>query len=150
MGVGELSMLIVTRHHTSFPVVDDVGRLIGTVGVEQLRDAQPDMPVWQVMSTRVQTIPEHAGALDAFRLMGRFDCPRLIAVDPAGRMTGIVSDADLARAIQVRMMGFQVVNPTPAQVQRAGAGFSPSPSGLGFGYTHADVPRDPQRYARPL
>jgi len=45
------------------------------------------------------TIPEHAGALDAFRLMGRLDCPRLIVVDPAGRMTGIVSEGDLVRAI---------------------------------------------------
>jgi len=94
--------------------------------------------------------PEHAGALDAFRLMGRLDCPRLIVVDPAGRMTGIVSEGDLVRAIQVRMMGFQVVNPTSVQVQRAVAGISPSPAGLGFGYTHADAPRDPQRYARPL
>jgi Zn-dependent protease len=150
MSVGELSMLFVTQHKTSFPVVDDVGRLIGTIGVEQLRDAHPEMPVWQAMSTRVQTIPEHAGALDAFRLMGRLDCPRLIVVDSAGRMTGILSESDLARAIQVRMMGFQVANPTPVQVQRVAAGFSPSPSGLGFGYTHADAPRDPQRYARPL
>jgi Zn-dependent protease/CBS domain-containing protein len=149
MTAGELSTRIVSQHHASFPVVDDLGRLIGTVGVEQLQGAHPEMPVWQAMSTRVQTIPQHAGALDAFHLMGRFDCPRLIVVDGAGRMVGILSQADLARAIQVRMMGFQVVNPTPVQVQRA-AGFSPSPGGWGFGYTHADAPRDPQRYARPL
>jgi Zn-dependent protease len=155
MPVGELTRWIVAQHHPSFPVVDDLGRLIGTVGVEQLRGAHPEMPVWQVMSTQVHTVPQHAGALDAFRLMGRLNAPRLVVVDDDGRMVGILSQADLARAIQVRMMGFQVVNgddgaPVQVQVQRAAPFYGPSPQQAGFGYTNGDAPRDPQRYARPL
>ena len=157
MPVGELSRLIVAQHHQSFPVVDDVGRLIGTVGVEQLRGAHPEMPVWQAMTTQIHSIPQHAGALDAFRVMGELEAPRLIVLDDVGRMVGIISQADLMRAVQVRMMGFQVANPTPLQVQvqraaspGAAAGFSPSQPVTGFGYTPADAPRDPERYARPL
>jgi Zn-dependent protease/predicted transcriptional regulator len=156
MPVGELTRWIVAQHHQSFPVVDDLGRVIGTVGVEQLRGAHPEMPVWQVMSTQVQTVPQHAGALDAFRLMGRMASPRLVVLDDDGRMVGILSQADLARAIQVRMMGFQVVNPNdgtpiPVQVQRVGAPiYTTSAQQAGFGYTNGDAPRDPQRYARPL
>ena len=151
MPVGELTRWIFAHHHQSFPVVDDLGRMIGTVGVDQLRGAHPEMPVWQAMSTQVHTIPHHAPALDAFHVMGRLGTPRLVVLDDAGRMAGILSQADLARAVQVRMTGFQVVNgpPVPVQVQRAG-GFAPSPSSSAFGYTGVDAPRDPQRYARPL
>jgi CBS-domain-containing membrane protein len=155
MPAGELSRLIVAQHHQSFPVVDDLGRLIGTVGLEQLRGAHPEMPVWQAMTTQIHSIPQHAGALDAFRVMGRLEAARLIVLDEVGRMVGIISQADLMRAVQVRMMGFQVANPVQVQVQRApspaaAAGFSPSQPVAGFGYTHADAPRDPERYARPL
>jgi CBS domain-containing protein len=160
MPVGELTRWIVAQHHQSFPVVDDLGRVIGTVGVEQLRGAQPQMPVWQVMSTQVHTVPQHAGALDAFRLMSRLGSPRLVVLGDTGQMVGILSQADLARAIQVRMMGFQVVNadndapPIPVQVQRTTAAppsfYGTSPQQAGFGYTNGDAPRDPQRYARPL
>jgi Zn-dependent protease len=161
MPVGELTRWIVAQHHQSFPVVDDTGRVIGTVGVEQLRGAHPEMPVWQAMATQVHTIPQTAGALDAFRLMARLDAPRLVVLGDDGRMVGIVSQADLARAIQVRMMGFQVAStneaagpPIPVQVQRVGPAAPPSygtsPQQAGFGYTNGDAPRDPQRYARPL
>jgi predicted transcriptional regulator len=161
MPVGELTRWIVAQHHQSFPVVDDTGRVIGTVGLEQLRGAHPEMPVWQAMSTQVHTVPQTAGALDAFRLMARLGTPRLVVLDPDGRMVGILSQADLARAIQVRMMGFQAVNnneagsPIPVQVQRAGPAAPPpfygtSPQQAGFDYTNGDASRDPQRYARPL
>jgi CBS domain-containing protein len=153
MPVGELTRWIVAQHHQSFPVVDDLGRVIGTVGVEQLRGAHPEMPVWQVMSTQVHTVPQHAGALDAFRLMTRLDTPRLVVLGDDGRMVGLLSQADLARAIQVRMMGFHVANPTPisVQVQRVAPPiYGTSPQQAGFDYTNGDAPRDPQRYARPL
>ena len=110
------------------------------------------MPVWQAMSTQVHTITEYAGALDAFRLMSQADTPRLVVLDDAsGRMVGIVSQADLMRAIQVRMMGFQVVSPTPVQVQvqRATNG-TDSPPVSAFGYTDPDARRNSERYARPL
>jgi Zn-dependent protease len=126
--VGDLSRYVVTQHHTSFPVVDERGRLIGTIGVEQLRTARPDMLVWQAMSTDVRTIAETAGALEAVNAMGRNETDRLIVVDDAGEMTGILTQADLARAIQVRMMGFQVApagEPTTVTVQRAPSPYAP-------------------------
>ncbi|HEY7115960.1 MAG TPA: site-2 protease family protein [Tepidisphaeraceae bacterium] len=153
MTLGELSTYVISQHHQSFPVVDDQGRLIGTVGIETMRRARPDTPIWQVMSSQIQTVSEHASALDAFGRMARTESPRLVVLDDGGQMVGIISQADLMRAIQVRLSGFQAVNappPTPVQAQRV-AIFSRSPTVGPSGYTEAhDADRDSERYARPL
>jgi Zn-dependent protease/predicted transcriptional regulator len=118
--VGQLSAFIMTHHHLNFPVVDDQGRLIGTVGVEQMQNVHPDTPVWQVMSTQTFTIPEKAGALESFMQMSRKQADRLIVLDDAGQISGIISKADLLRAIQVRM-----VNQEPGQTQATRYGQQP-------------------------
>lgn len=151
---GELSQYVFMQPALNFPVVDETGRVIGTVGVEQLRDVHPETPVWRVMSTQVQTIAEGATALDAFKEMGRDGAAGLLIVlDEAGRMADVVTQADLTRAIQARMLGFQAVQGTGASPIRGpgGAGtFAPySPAALP-GYTGDNGARDPERYARPL
>jgi Zn-dependent protease len=159
MPVGYLSGHILAERHHSFPVVDDQGRLLGTVGMEELRGAHPDAPVWQVMTSQVPTIGEDADALDAYKRMSLAESPRLIVTDGLGAMIGLLTHADINRAIQVRQMGFQVAGApaagqpvTPVSVHRVPppTAFSPYPPVSPFGYTRAHAPRDPERHARPL
>jgi Zn-dependent protease len=123
--VGELAPYVLGQHRDSFPVVDDRGRLIGTIGVEQMQRVHPATPAWQAMEPTVLTINERASALDAFQRMSEADAHRLVVVDnqAGGAMVGTVSRSDLSRAIQMRMAGLQVAQGalpvTPVQVQRA-------------------------------
>src|SRR5207248_1934582 len=148
MSVGELAHFIFTAGHNSFAVADDHGRIIGTIGPEQIQNVHPQTPIWQAMTSPFQTISEHADALDAFARMTRGEAPRLMVVDDAGQMIGVLSQADLLRAAQMRAAGFQTVSqPQPISAQPVIPPYAPTAP---FGYTPADAPRDPQRYARPL
>ena len=122
--VGQLSSYIFGQPHASFPIADEQGRVIGTVGTEQLQNLHPATPLWQVMSTQILAIPEHASALEAFALMNQNNLPRLIVLNDFGQLTGLITMSDLLRAIQQRMS-----NPNPSQpptsvhVQRAAGAF---------------------------
>lgn len=119
-----------------------------------------DVPV--NLYTPLPAIPESATALDAFRLMGQTEAPALIATDATGQPVGVLTQADLQRAIQMRMAGFQTPSPpaspnpsgpaTPVKVTRVHpqTPFSPYPPVGPFGYTPGHAPGDPQRHARPL
>jgi CBS domain-containing protein len=102
MSVGELLGLMMRHRHVGFPVVED-GRLAGTIDLRQVQGAPPDATVGTVMSRTPSTIPQDAPALDAFMKMGRTGFGRLIALDPTGRMAGIITKTDLMRAIQVKL-----------------------------------------------
>jgi Zn-dependent protease len=125
--VGELYRHMLVERHKGFPVVDRDGRLIGMVDMRQLQGVDPATPVWQVMSTDVLGINERASALDAFTQISRSDTGRLIVFDDANRMVGIVTQRDLMRAIQVRMMGFEGWESAGAAVRHAAGPFSPPP-----------------------
>jgi len=116
--VGQLSDYMLTHHLLGFPVVDQQGRLIGTVGVEQLQNAHPDAPIWQVMSSQILTIAENATALEAFTQMSQHNFARLIVMNEAGQIAGIITKSDLIRVIQVRMAHQQMVQPQQVYVQR--------------------------------
>ncbi len=119
MTLRQLSSFIMMNHHSGMPVADEQGRLIGTVGVEQMRNAHPETPVWQVMSTEVMSISEQAGALEAFAQMSQSRLDRLIVPNDAGQIAGMISKDDLMRAIQVRMFNQQAgQTPAPPYVQQ--------------------------------
>lgn len=118
MTLRQLSSFIMMNHHSGMPVVDEQGRLIGTVGIEQMQNAHPETPVWQVMSTEVMSIFEQAGALKAFAQMSQSRLDRLIVLNDAGQIAGMISKDDLMRAIQVRMFNQQSgQTPAPPYVQ---------------------------------
>jgi CBS domain-containing protein len=100
--VADVLGLMVREHHLGFPVLDD-GQLVGMVDLKQVQGVPPETPVAQVMNRRLSTIDEDAPALDAFTKMGRTGFGRLIAVDRARRMVGIITKTDLMRAIQIRL-----------------------------------------------
>jgi CBS domain-containing protein len=102
MTVGALLGLMMQHRHVGFPVVEN-GRLLGTIDLRQVQGVRPETPVSAVMSRTLSAIPEDAPALDAITKMGRSGFGRLVVVDPAGRMSGIITKTDLMRAIQVRL-----------------------------------------------
>jgi CBS domain-containing protein len=87
------------------PVVDDVDgyRLEGVItdrdiAVRAAAEGE-DMTMAQVgkfMSRHVSTVPEHASMRDVFTVMKRERVRRVPVVDGAGRLVGIIAQADLA------------------------------------------------------
>jgi Zn-dependent protease/predicted transcriptional regulator len=150
MTVDQLSRHILAEHHVGFPVIDEQGRLIGTIGVEQLQNVHPDTPIWQVMNTQILSVPETTSAVAALKLMGQNDAARLIILNDAGQMSGILTRNDLMRAVQVRMTNLQPAGQSPAPNYVQPPLFPPYPPPAPLGYTDLNAPRDPQRHARPL
>jgi Zn-dependent protease/CBS domain-containing protein len=111
MSVLELVQKMLQERHLGYPVLDSRGALVGLItltDIQKLKDAgrsEAGVTVGEIMSTEVNTISQRASALAAFQQMAVNNFGRLIVVDAAGRMTGILSKTDLVRAVQVRMAG---------------------------------------------
>ncbi len=88
----------MARHGVSgFPVLDDVGRLVGIVTRRDLKAATPATPVREVMSTNLVTAPEGVSRDEALALMIGRRVEKLPLVDSAdaGRLTGLITVKDL-------------------------------------------------------
>jgi Zn-dependent protease len=130
--VGDLLRYMLAERHKGFPVVDQNGHMVGMVEMSQLYGVDPATPVWQVMTTEVLGINHRASALDAFTQMSQSNVGRLIVFDDQNNMAGIITQHDLLRAIQVRMMGLDRRGgaPSPMAVRHAPGPFSPPPDFL--------------------
>src|SRR5258706_7147091 len=87
----------------------------------------------------VPAISHRASAFDAFTLMAGNNIGWLVVLDDEGRMAGIITQADLMRAIQARRTGFEVAQAPPDYVQRPAGDFTPYPSSRNFVYTPVDA-----------
>jgi CBS domain-containing protein len=105
MRLGDLIAKMLQERHLGYPVVDGSGRLAGMVDLTDIQGLGADVPVRQVMTQEVATIPERASALEAFQMMSRNNFRRLVVVGARRDMVGIVSKTDLVRAVQVRVVG---------------------------------------------
>lgn len=89
------------------PVLDEAGRLAGILTdrdacMAAYTQGRPlhEISVADAMSKVVTTIGPDAGIRDALDLMRRKEVRRLPVVDAQGRLVGILSMADFARAVQ--------------------------------------------------
>lgn len=88
-------------------VVGRRGRLLGVVTTRDVRRVSrsrwPETPVGRAMvpAERVRTVPRSATTLDALELMGREGVGQLPVVEDGG-VVGVVTRADIARALQTR------------------------------------------------
>jgi Zn-dependent protease len=107
--VAELAQAMMREHVQGFPVVDGAGRVIGMVCIEDLqgRPVPPDARVADVMRPQVYAIRPEAPAVEAMQRMSSNDYPRLLVVDAAGQVVGVVTNTDLLRAIEMRTMGLR-------------------------------------------
>jgi Zn-dependent protease/CBS domain-containing protein len=98
---------VLGRHHSAFPVVDETGRLVGLVGLDQVRrvplDRRPHTSVKAIaepLDTVPVVAPEDTGSAVLARLNLR-RATRALVVDPHRGLVGIISNTDLARTIAV-------------------------------------------------
>lgn len=101
---------LMRRHHVGSLVVvdasDDSGRALGIVTDRDLvlavmaEELDPGVfTVGDLMSTDLATAPQQAGLMDAVAILRRRGLRRLIVVDEAGRVTGLVTLEDLLDAL---------------------------------------------------
>jgi len=90
--------------HVFYPVIDEAGKLIGSVRLQDVAEVDRDATVAEVMSREVATIGPDAAAIEAFRRIEESQARRLVVIGPAGELLGIVSTTDLLRAVQIRLV----------------------------------------------
>jgi CBS domain-containing protein len=91
--------LMEDRRIRHLPVVDERGVVVGLVTERDVRSllAAPATPLGSVMRREIQTIEPEACVASAARHMLRFKLGCLLVVDDAGRLTGILTEADFLR-----------------------------------------------------
>lgn len=109
------------ERHLGYPVVDDGGKLIGMVSLDDVRRARStpgvsehQTQIQDIMHRDPQTISERTSALKAFNRMSSNNFNRLVVVDSSGAIKGIVTKTDLIRTMQVRMVGMGMEGPSEA------------------------------------
>jgi magnesium transporter len=76
-------------------VLDEAGRLLGTVSLRRLLVAGPEQPVGGMMRTQLITVEPTADQEEVARLVSRYDLAALPVVAPGGRMLGVVTVDDV-------------------------------------------------------
>ncbi|HYE21262.1 MAG TPA: site-2 protease family protein [Tepidisphaeraceae bacterium] len=142
--VGALAQYVGFHKHGGFPVVDTAGQLVGSVSLDRLQTSDPRLLVGQIMTPNAAaiSIAPDATAIDAAMQMSAQPdtAGRLVVTTPAGQLLGILTHADLARALHLRSIGMPVptrapevaapsaqhpLQPQPVTVVRAPQSFHP-------------------------
>lgn len=91
---------ILTHRHSTFPVVDATGAVVGIVGLAEVRaaprDQWPLLRAVDVARSDVATVRASDPVLPTLATLGA-DIKRAVVVDDLGRPVGIVAPADLNR-----------------------------------------------------
>ena len=101
----EASWALAVRGISGAPVRDGMGRLLGVISRSDLSDPErhplglENQLVKDIMTPAMLTLLESEPALDAVRLMVREEVHRVLVVNEAGNLTGIVTTTDVLRAL---------------------------------------------------
>ena len=105
MRVPDFIKLMLAKKHLCYPVVDDYGQLLGVAKLYHAENADENSVISDIMSRDIAMIRREASAVDAFKRISESDSHRLIVTDEDGNLLGIISNSDLVKAIQIRMVG---------------------------------------------
>jgi predicted transcriptional regulator len=98
-----VAALLTSRKIKGVPVVDAEGRLIGIITqadiVRALAEGKTEAKVKDYMSSPVITIREDEDLLKAIRVMSERGVGRLVVVDEAGRLVGIITRTDILKYV---------------------------------------------------
>lgn len=97
--------LLRTSQH-EFPIVNEAGDLMGILTRDDMirayRRSGPNVPVVEVMRTRVPTLPASAAFEEAFRLMQECECPAVAVTDRWGRIVGLVTPENIGEMMMIQ------------------------------------------------
>lgn len=102
-----LEAFVLGLHHSAFPVVDESGAPIGLVSLEQVRSvpraARDSTPVGAIARplARVPVVAPGDAGTEVVARMSAERSTRALVLDTDGRLVGIVTSADLTRALEV-------------------------------------------------
>ncbi len=108
LSVADLTNIMLDERHLGFPVIDERGRLVGMVSLRELTTTprpRPGSLVRDVMLHDPPLIRDDAPAEAALHRLGTDTMNRLIVIDATGSVVGIITGADIMRAIQIRALG---------------------------------------------
>ena len=116
--VGEARELMEKEGIHALPIVSSEGHALGIVtGTDIMGDQPADMPVGELMTSKVYTVPRYEGVHIAARVMRNHKIHHLVVTDEK-RVVGILSSFDLLRLVEDHR--FTMKN-APSESQRKGA-----------------------------
>ncbi len=92
--------LMLKYKHLGYPVVDELGKLVGIVTLKDLIE-KPGETVGDIMSRKVVAVTPYASADRVLRLMTEKGIGRVPVVDESGRVIGIVTRSDVMRVTEI-------------------------------------------------
>ncbi len=108
MDLRELDLIFAETHHHGFPVLDEVGELLGVVTLQDLgrakeRGSIENLKVRDVATRSVLTAFPDEPMWEALKRLGTRDVGRLPVVDRQnpGRLLGLIRRSDIVRAYRV-------------------------------------------------
>jgi IMP dehydrogenase len=98
--IGDVILIKEVRKISGFPVVDrETGRLVGILTNRDMRFAEPNESVADLMTkTNLITVRDGVNEGEAKKLLHRHRIERVIVVDDAGRVTGLITVKDFEKA----------------------------------------------------
>jgi IMP dehydrogenase len=98
--VGDIILIKEARRISGFPVVDrESGKLVGILTNRDMRFAEMNESVADLMTkTNLVTVREGVNESEAKRLLHKHRIERVIVVDDAGRVTGLITVKDFEKA----------------------------------------------------
>lgn len=100
--VGEARELMEKEGIHALPIVGEEGQAVGIVTSSDILGDEPAaMPVSEVMSTRVYTVPRHDGVHVAARVMRNHKLHHVVVTEER-KVVGIVSSFDLLKLVEDR------------------------------------------------
>src|SRR5262249_1609854 len=97
--IGEILEIKERRRISGFPVVEaGTNKLVGILTNRDMRFAEKHEKVADLMTRELVTVREGAGEEEAKRLLHKHRIERLLVVDSAGRITGLITVKDFEKA----------------------------------------------------
>ncbi len=104
--VSQLLAMMYDAKHTGYPVVDEDGKVVGCVTLEDVQRIDPAQreayTVRDIMAKDLHTIAPDDDAYDALKKMSKEQIGRLFVIDEQGSAAGIITRSDVVKGFELR------------------------------------------------
>jgi coenzyme F420 hydrogenase subunit beta len=105
ISVSQLLDVMTRHHHMGYPVVNEVGELLGIVTFEDImkipKDTRSEVLVDQIAEKKLITSYPSDSVLEAFEKMSKHEIGRLLVIDPENprKLCGVLTRTDIMHAL---------------------------------------------------